>query len=294
MKAHRPSQWTEFLLEGGSVRALWIEGAALLAEIAKLHGLKDVAVRALGEALHGAIQIASASQAGEKTSLSIQSSGRFMYAFVDAYKDGHARGYLIERNSMPSDQPWGAGKLSIQQTQGQSHDDGSRPPANSVILKKSTPLDEALSEYWTQSSQSPALSVLHIEAQDSNISVSRSLLIQALPASSAEQKERIQKLTTETLRDLLSCNEEPGPVLKALFPKGAPALQSQQALSFKCDCARSRAENSLLMTGTSEIHNLLQHNADTVIRCDFCNREFVFTPQDLRILLKLGTNTQLS
>ena len=90
-----PSQWIKCISTQGNLRGVAIQATRLIQELAEIHHLKGDAASRLGEAVMGALLIASpiVKNKARRINLNIRGSGRIFQALVDAYPDGTVRGY---------------------------------------------------------------------------------------------------------------------------------------------------------------------------------------------------------
>ncbi len=55
---------------------------------------------------------------------------------------------------------------------------------------------------------------------------------------------------------------------------------------FYCDCSRDRCERGLILLGTEEVDRMIREyeasGEDLEMSCQFCNRKYTFTAEDLK------------
>src|SRR5690348_6505749 len=115
------SRWVKCISTEGNIRGVAIQATDLVRQMATQHGLVGRGAQGLGEAVIGALLVASYCKSEQKVNLNIQGSGYFSQALVDAYPNGTVRGYVIERDLNLISQenltgPWGTGLLSVLRT----------------------------------------------------------------------------------------------------------------------------------------------------------------------------------
>ena len=54
---------------------------------------------------------------------------------------------------------------------------------------------------------------------------------------------------------------------------------------YKCDCSRERVEKALISIGKSELQNLYDEGKEEEIVCNFCNKKYKFTKEDIGKLM---------
>ena len=57
-------------------------------------------------------------------------------------------------------------------------------------------------------------------------------------------------------------------------------------MQYKCDCSRERFESGLISLGKKELLSLAAENRNTEVCCRFCNKKYVFTPEEINQLAK--------
>lgn len=57
-------------------------------------------------------------------------------------------------------------------------------------------------------------------------------------------------------------------------------------LRYNCDCSRERFEKALISLGKNELLSLAYEKEDTEICCRFCNKKYIFKPEQLKELAK--------
>jgi molecular chaperone Hsp33 len=145
-------------------------------------------------------------------------------------------------------------------------------------------LAEALQVYFENSEQLPTRLWLHADAQGVS-----GMLLQKLPGSDAsgaadaaaieDAWRRVQliasTLTGEELRTL--ADKE---ILHRLFNEDDVRLFEASPVYFRCRCSRERVAGMLQGLGEAETRSILAERGEVEVRCDFCNRAYVFDAVD--------------
>ena len=188
-----PSKWIKCIATHGSVRGVAIEATSLVQELVQLHGLKGRYAQGLGEAVMGALLVASYCKSGERVNLNVRGSGDFPQGLVDAYPDGSVRGYVTVRD--PKDAtfglagdfgPWGEGTLSVLRTQ-MGHASQSKQPFIGTVPLVTGHLAKDLTFYWLQSEQIPSAVGLAVNLQGDQVVSAGAFLIQVMPQATSEE-----------------------------------------------------------------------------------------------------------
>jgi molecular chaperone Hsp33 len=157
-------------------------------------------------------------------------------------------------------------------------------------------LAESLQGYFENSEQLPTRLWLYADAQGAS-----GMLLQRLPAeggsgSQVEAAElddawrRVQligdTLTHEELRTLT--DQE---ILRRLFNEDDLRLFEPSPVYFRCRCSRERVAGMLQGLGEAETHAVLAERGEVEVRCDFCNRAYVFDAVDVARLFNAGASS---
>ena len=157
-------------------------------------------------------------------------------------------------------------------------------------------LAESLQGYFENSEQLPTRLWLYADAQGAS-----GMLLQRLPgeggggtaAGDAEVDDawrRVQMigdtLTREELRTLSDLE-----ILRRLFNEDDLRLFEPSPVYFRCRCSRERVAGMLQGLGEVETRAVLAERGEVEVRCDFCNRAYVFDAVDVEGLFNAGASS---
>jgi molecular chaperone Hsp33 len=155
-------------------------------------------------------------------------------------------------------------------------------------------LAESLQLYFENSEQLPTRLWLHADA-----SGACGMLLQRLPGTEQAKAaagavdigeiddawRRVQliaeTLTFEEMRTLADAE-----ILHRLFNEDDIRLYEPAPVYFRCRCSRERVSGMLLGLGEAETRSVLAERGEVEVRCDFCNRAYVFDAVDVEQLFK--------
>ena len=269
--------WTKCISTSGTIRGVAIQATELCRELAEIHGVRDELAKALGEALMGGIMVGSFCKPGERVNLNIRASGGVVsQALVDAYPDGHVRGYVVPASGLslvPESQgPWGEGLLSILRTKDQ---EGQQPYIGTVPLVTGH-LAKDLTFYWMQSEQVPSAVGLAVNLNaEGKIQSAGGFLIQALPGVSEREVDEIQETVAHlsNLAEEIGEQRDPVHLLSKIFTNTAFLLLETKELAWRCHCSRERVERALILIGREELTDLIELG-EAKIECEFCTKDY--------------------
>jgi molecular chaperone Hsp33 len=156
-------------------------------------------------------------------------------------------------------------------------------------------LAESLQVYFENSEQLPTRLWLHADAFGAS-----GMLLQKLPAADTppggagmdaaaveDAWRRVQligeTLTPEELQTLADTE-----ILHRLFNEDDVRLFEPAPVYFRCRCSRERVSRMLQGLGETETRSVLAERGEVEVRCDFCNRAYVFDAVDVAQLFNAG------
>lgn len=272
-----PDRWIKCISTEGNIRGVAIQATQLVQDLAQRHQLKDRGIQALGEAVIGALSVASYCKQGQRINLNIQGNGYFQQALVEAHPEGRLRGYVIEREMGKIDEgeeigPWGTGFLSVLRTRDQ---EGEKPYIGTVPLLTGH-LAKDLSFYWVQSEQIPSAVGLAVNVENGKVTSAGGFLVQALPGASPAEVRVIEQHIQEiqSLAESLNKDANPLHLLSQIFQSTAFILIEEKPIYFQCNCSTERVQRALVLVGNEELQSMLTQESDIIVRCDFCAKEY--------------------
>jgi molecular chaperone Hsp33 len=157
-------------------------------------------------------------------------------------------------------------------------------------------LAESLQGYFENSEQLPTRLWLYADARGAS-----GMLLQRLPGGGGGRSQvgdaevddawrRVQligdTLTREELRTLSDLE-----ILRRLFNEDDLRLFEPSPVYFRCRCSRERVAGMLQGLGESETRAVLAERGEVEVRCDFCNRAYLFDAVDVERLFNAGVSS---
>ena len=66
-------------------------------------------------------------------------------------------------------------------------------------------------------------------------------------------------------------------------------LLETKELKYECTCSKERFERGLLSLGKEELISILNEDHKAEINCNFCNKKYIFSENDLKSLISKAT-----
>ncbi|NDD91540.1 Hsp33 family molecular chaperone HslO [bacterium] len=280
-------RWVKCLSSHGNIRGVAIQARSLVRAMAELHEIRGIPAICLGEAVIGALLVASNAKGEERVNLNIQAAGPVRQALVDAYPDGRVRGYVIssELAPLPKHGTWGEGLLSVLRTK---IEQGSQPYIGTVPLVTGQ-LAKDLTYYWSQSEQIPSAVGLSVTTDSNGMIVGAGgFLVQALPGATPEEIQLIEDQIhgIQSLAAELKDDADPVRLLSTIFQNSAFMVLEKRELSFECQCSWERVSRAVALVGVDELQSMLTEDGRASVRCDFCNQDYLITGPQLEEMIK--------
>ena len=65
-----------------------------------------------------------------------------------------------------------------------------------------------------------------------------------------------------------------------------PNILDEYEMGYVCDCSRARVERALISLGTKELGEIEAEGKPIEVGCQFCDKKYSFTPNDIKNLIK--------
>ena len=277
----------------GFVKISAVSARGAVERARQIHGLSPTASAALGRTLCGASMLGELMKE-EDASLTIRVNGGGPVGSVIAVSDngGNVRGYVTEPKA---DLPLrGDGKLDVGGLVGTngmltvSRDIGLKEPYVGSTELVTGEIAEDLAQYMVESEQIPAAVGLGVLVDtDRTIRAAGGFIVQLMPGAPEELITALEEnifvmdqLTTILDEDGL--DEAVRQVLKGLEYETVMRVP----VEYRCNCSRERVEQALISCGAQELEDMASSGEDTEVSCQFCDKIYRFTPEDLRELEK--------
>jgi len=283
--------------EDGLIKMAVITARDTVERARQIHDLSPTACAALGRTLCGASLLGQAMKE-ENASLTIRVDGGGPIGGVVAVSDheGSVRGYV---GDPACDLPLRAdGKLNVGGAVGRngmltvSRDIGLREPYIGSVELVSGEIAEDLTAYLLESEQVPSACALGVlVGTDRSIRAAGGFIAQLMPGA---EEELIAKLEDNIfMMDQLTTvlDEDGAEAIFAQVLKGFDwHIVGEYPVEYRCYCSRERVEQALLVIEPEELEEIIAEGKEISVSCQFCDREYSFTPDQLRTLKEKNTD----
>jgi molecular chaperone Hsp33 len=247
----------------------------------------------LGEAVAASLLLAATVKFEGVLSLQLQGAGAVRLMLAQCTSGLGVRGLArFDAEADPGADLLGAGNLTVT-----LETDGGAQRYQGIVPITGRRLDESLQVYFENSEQLPTRLWLHADASGAAGMLLQKLPIaQTSPAADAATAAAVEDawrrvqlmgetLTPEELRSLADAQ-----ILHRLFNEDDVRLFEPAPVYFRCRCSRERVGGMLQGLGEAETRSVLAERGEVEVRCDFCNRAYVFDAVDVTQLFAGGAS----
>ena len=288
----------DYLVRGmsmdGFVKAVAIRSTELVRRGAEIQKTTPNATAAFGRALTAASMMGNM-QKVENGSMTLQIKGDGPIGTIVCVSDptGNVRGYVYEPN-VPVVEKY-PGKLDVGATVGT---DGTLTVIRDLQMKEpyvgSIPLvsgeiGDDVTAYFAQSEQTPTACALGVLVDtDCSVKVAGGYILQLLPGAPDETIDKLEAgiKRAGAVTAMLDAGLTPEEMLGQVCGDLGILFMETTEVEYKCYCTRDRVEAALISLGKKELTEIMEEGKPFSVGCQFCDKDYVFTPAEIADLLK--------
>ncbi|MEG0329822.1 MAG: Hsp33 family molecular chaperone HslO [Longicatena sp.] len=271
----------------GRVRVFICSSTNLVEEARQRFDMWPTSAAALGRTLSiASIMGSNLKSEQEQLTIKINGGGAIGTIMVDAYSDGHVRGFVSDPHVLL--QYNDSGKLAVGQAVGNNgtleviKDLHMKENWSGTVALQSGEIGDDFAYYYTLSEQTPsAVSLGVLVDSDYSILASGGLLIQMMPDAQEEDITYIEKIVANMkhistyIKEFDSLED----ILHDLFEE--VNILSKQDIEFRCGCDASIMKRVLTTLSKKERLAMIEEDHGCEITCNFCNEKYQFSEQEL-------------
>ena len=274
------------------IRAFAASTTELVEEARTRHNTSPVATAALGRLLTaGAMMGSMMKNDTDMLTLQIRGDGPIEGITVTADSHANVKGYVGNPDVML---PPKNGKLDVGGAVGIGllqviKDMGLKEPYVGQVALQTSEIAEDLTYYFATSEQVPsAVGLGVLMNKDNTVRQAGGFIVQLMPfaeeSTIAKLEENVQKITSVT--NLLEEGHTPESLLEKVLEGFDMEINEKVPTEFYCNCSRERVEKALISIGRKELNEMIQEGKSIEMNCHFCNKNYIFTVEELKNILK--------
>lgn len=274
----------------GHVRIYMCSTTNLVDDARKRFDLWPTASAALGRTLTvGSMMGSMLKSDKEQLTIRINGGGPIGTVLVDAYSDGHVRGFVSEPHVHY--QYNDTGKLAVGIAVGKEgylqviKDLGMKENWEGTVALQSGEIGDDFAYYFTVSEQTPsAVSLGVLVDTDNSIISAGGMIIQIMPDATEEDIVKTEQLVAglKPMSTLIQENENIEDIMMSLYDD--VKILSSQPVEFRCHCSEATMKRALTTLPKEERMKMIEEDHGCEITCNFCNEQYHFSEQQLREL----------
>ena len=269
------------------VRIYAITTKNLVQEAADRHHTSHLATAALGRAMSGALMLAATMKDGERILLKLKGDGPMGEVVAEA-QGTSVRGYVGEPDVF---MPLKNGKLDIGGALGQGTITLTRYLQNGESFTGHAELADGeiatdITNYLYMSEQTPSSVALGVLVdKDGKVLAAGGYFIQAMPGCDEEVLEKLGNnvAVTPYVTQLLELGYTPEKIIEVLARGLEFDIKESKPVKFSCECSKDKILNMLAALSKDDI-DYLTEQPDTEVHCQYCNKVYHFTSEELKQL----------
>ena len=280
----------------GQIRAFAATTKEMVETAKNAHNTSPIATAALGRLMTAAAMMGSDLKGeGELLTLRIEGDGPIGGLLVTADGKGDVKGYAFNPDVMLP--PNAQGKLDVGGSLGLGvlsviKDIGLKEPYVGQTQLITGEIAEDLTYYFATSEPVPSSVALGVLMnKDNTVRQAGGFIIQLLPGASDEIIDRLEaKLSgISSITSLLDAGKTPEEILTDILGEFGLEILKKMPVQFHCDCERSRVEKAIISIGRKEIQDMIDEGKEIEVNCQFCNKHYKFSVDELGEMLKKAT-----
>lgn len=281
----------------GTLTVTAIDSTDIVEKMRQIHQTSPVTSAALGRLMTAASMMGAALKSDDcSVTLRIRGGGPAGTVMAVSDWQGNVRGYVQDPTvELPLNNK---GKLDVSGAVGTDgeltviKDIGMKEPYVGQVPIVSGEIAEDITSYFFTSEQIPTVCALGVLVdRDRSIKAAGGFLIQLLPTALDDTITSVERCIKdiEPVTTMLSGGKTPEEICRHVLSEFEIEVLDESEPEYRCTCSRQRVENALIGTGIVSLEEMAQDD-NTEVCCQFCNKKYNFTSDDIKKLIKTATS----
>lgn len=275
------------------IRAFAVTSRDLVEQARRYHNTSPVITAALGRLLTGGVMMGCMMKGEDDLlTLQIKCAGPAKGMAVTADSKGNVKGYPQAADVMLPPNAWG--KLDVGGALGLGilsviKDMGLKEPYVGQVELKTSEIAEDLTYYFATSEQIPsAVGLGVLMNRDNTVKQAGGFIIQLMPYTDEKVISALEKKVAEvtSVTDLLEQGMTPELLLEKILGDFGVEIAEKVPVQYFCNCSKERVTRAIASIGKKDIQEMVDADESIEVNCQFCDKHYIFTPQELQELLR--------
>lgn len=284
----------KFLAFNGRISITCINSTYLVEQARKIHDLSPTATAALGRVLTiSAVMGSELKGVQDKLTVKIKVNGPIGEIIATANYFPKIKAFVSNPHvDVPLKDN---GKINVGDAVGKEgfltviKDIGLKEPYNGMVPLISGEIAEDFANYFAISEQKPTVVSLGVLVDKNGVKASGGYVITPMPDATDEDITKIEnavknaKPISKMLEEELSLLD----IAKIVTDnENIEVIEENIIPIYECDCSRQRFEKGLISLGKEELETIIKEDEKVEIVCQFCNKKYNFSKEELEDLIK--------
>lgn len=274
---------------GAQIRAFAVTAREIVETAREAHNTSPVMTAALGRLLiAGTMMGVTLKGENDLLTLQIRGEGPGKGLTVTADSQGNVKGYpLVPDVILPAN---AIGKLDVSGAMGPGmlsviKDMGLKDPYVGQTKLQTGEIAEDLTYYFAVSEQVPSCVGLGVLMEkDNTVKQAGGFIVQLMPYAQEETVDQLEQNLSKvsSVTSMLESGMTPEQILELLLDGFDVEFTDKSYPKFQCNCDKARVERAIISIGKDEIQEMIDEGKEIEVNCQFCNRNYVFSVEDLK------------
>lgn len=284
----------KFLAYNGRINVICCNTTTLVEEARKIHDLSPVVTAALGRLLTvTSLMATDLKNKEDKLTIQIKANGPIesMVTVANSYNEikGYAKNTVVD---IPLNED---GKLDVGGAVGFDgfinviKDIGLKEPYVGMVPLVSGEIGDDFANYFVKSEGQDAAVAVGVLVDKNGVKSAGGYIIKPMPDATNEDISNLEQnifkagAISKMLDEKLSLEEI---AKKITGDEDIKLIEDDINPKYQCNCNRNRFERGLISLGREELKKLIKTQDKIETTCQFCNKKYEFTKQEIEELLK--------
>ena len=284
----------KFLAYNGRINVICCDTTTLVEEARKIHDLSPVVTAALGRLLTvTSLMATDLKNKEDKLTIQIKANGPIESMVTVANSNNEIKGYA--KNTVVDIPLNEDGKLDVGGAVGFDgfinviKDIGLKEPYVGRVPLVSGEIGDDFANYFVKSEGQDAAVAVGVLVDKNGVKSAGGYIIKPMPDATNEDISNLEQnifkagAISKMLDEKLSLEEI---AKKITGDEDIKLIEDDINPKYQCDCNKNRFERGLISLGKEELKKLIETQDKIETTCQFCNKKYEFTKQEIEELLK--------
>lgn len=262
--------------------------ANLVERARNIHRTLPLATAVLGRTLTAAAIMGDQLKFGGSVTVQVRGDGPLGAITAVGESDGFVRGYL---QNPACDLPLRAdGKLDVGGGVGRGYlmvikDIGVKEPVTGTVALVNGEIAEDLTRYFAESEQLPSACALGVLVDtDQSVKQAGGYLVQLMPGVTETEIDRLESNIAKAgaMTSMLERGLTLPEIVHTVLDGFEVELFDERPIGYRCGCSREKVVRALISLGRNELQRIIEEEEQTELTCQFCDKAYQFSRDDLR------------